>query len=456
VHATGELPAQALRGLCGGAVHLPGDRDYDLARLPWNVQVDQRPAAVAYPAFPDEVAEVLRAAAAAGLRVAPQGTGHGAPPLEGRLTDAVLLRTSAMSELHIDTHRRSARVGAGVLWGDLADSAGLVGLAGLHPSSPDVGVTGYSLGGGIGWYARTYGLQCNAVTAVEIVLADGSFVRVTAESEPELFWALRGGGAPLGVVTALEFDLLPVDSTVAGYLAWDASAVERVLPAWVAWCREAPDAVTTSFRLLQMPPGPHIPRELHHRALVMVDGAVLADDARAAEVLAPLRALRPEFDTVTRVSAASLARLHLEPEGPTPTYASSSLISDLSGEAIDALLSAAGPGSGTELAVIELRQLGGALSRLDPDGGALAGLDGGFLALGLGFDEDPAAWPRQRTDASRLLDSLAPWVTGRRYLPMVDDRTDTRKVFPPGVHAQLSAVRAAVDPGGLFVQPHAT
>ena len=166
----------------------------------------------------------------AGLAVAPQGTGHGAAPLEGRLGDAVLLRTAALGELSIDPDRRIARVGAGVLWGDLADAAGTVGLAGLHPSSPDVGVVGYSIGGGIGWYARRLGLQCNAITAVEVVLADGTFVRATADADAELFWGLRGGGAPLGVVTALEFELFAIDSVVAGFLAWDWTQLERVLP----------------------------------------------------------------------------------------------------------------------------------------------------------------------------------------------------------------------------------
>jgi len=449
--------AEPLRGLCGGSVQLPGDPAYDMARSPWNLQMRDHPAAVAYPAFPDEVAEVLRAAAGAGLQVAAQGTGHGAPPLEGRLGDAVLLRTSAMTELEIDVERRTVRAGAGVLWGDLADAAGRHGLAARHPSSPDVGVVGYSLGGGIGWYARKLGLQCNAVTAVELVLADGTFVRATADRDAELFWALRGGAAPLGVVTALEFELFPLDTVVAGSLAWDWTAVERVLPAWVAWCADAPEETTTAFRLLDVPAADPIPAELHGRQIAVIDGAVLGDDVSAREVLAPLRALRPEFDTVARVPAASLVRLHLDPEGPTPAYASSTLVSDLPDAAIAGILEAVGPGSGTRLAAAELRQLGGALARPAPDGGALSFLDGRFLALGLGLgggdDED---WERQREDAARYLSAVEPWATGRQYLPMLDDRTDTRKVFPPGVHARLSAVRSAVDPGNLFLAPHPT
>jgi FAD/FMN-containing dehydrogenase len=446
--------AEGLRGLCGGSVHLPGDPSYDMARAPWNLQFSDHPAAVAYPAFPDEVAEVLLAAAAAGLSVAPQGTGHGAPPLEGRLNDAVLLRTSAMSELSIDPERRCARVGAGVLWGDLAEAAGRVGLAARHPSSPDVGVVGYSLGGGIGWYARRLGLQCTAVTAVEVVLADGSFVRATADLDADLFWALRGGAAPLGVVTALEFDLFPLETVVAGFLAWDAADVEHVLPAWAAWCAVAPEEATTAFRLVTVPPTEEFPADLRGRMLVMVDGAVLGSDDVATEILAPLRALRPELDTVTRVPASSLVRLHLDPEGPTSAYASSTLISGLPDAAVGAFIDAVGPGSGTGLAVAELRQLGGALSRPDPDGGALSWLDGAFLALGLGFEGGPDDRPRQRAAAARYLSALKPWATGRHYLPMLDDRTDTRKVFPPGVHARLSAIRHRVDPHDLFVAPH--
>ena len=178
---------------------------------------------------------MLRAAASAGLKVAPQGTGHGAPPLAGHLSDAVLLRTSAMTELRVDAARRTARVGAGVLWGDVVERAGRVDLAALHTSSPGVGVVGSSLGGGLSWYARQHGLQCSAITAVELVLADGTFVRATDDVDSDLLWAARGGGGGFGVVTALEFDLLPVSTAYAGMLAWDWTHAQRVLTAWGEW-----------------------------------------------------------------------------------------------------------------------------------------------------------------------------------------------------------------------------
>jgi FAD/FMN-containing dehydrogenase len=342
-----------------------------------------------------------------------------------------------------------------VLWGDLADAAGQDGLAGLHPSSPDVGVVGYSISGGISWYARRLGLQCHAIRAAEVVLADGSIVRASADSEPELFWAMRGSSVPLGVVTSLEFDLFPLETVVAGYLAWDWTLVEQVLPAWVEWAADVSDDATTSLRVVKAPPLPHLPTELQNRQLVIIDGAFLGSDTEAAELLAPLRALRPEFDTVTRVPAASLVRLHLDPEGPAPAYASSRLLTGLPADAIDTVIGSVGPGSGTRLDIAEFRHLGGAVRRPDPSS-ALASLDGEFLVLGLALSGAPNEWVQLREYAARLLTALEPWTTGRQYLPMLDDQTDTRKAFPPEVNARLVELRSALDPERLFVGQHLT
>ena len=226
-------PAAALRGLCGGAVHLPGDAGYDSARMPWNVAVDQRPAAVALPRNVDDVRDVVRAASAAGLRVAPQSTGHGAGPLaEGRLDDVVIVRTSGMAAVSVDPVARVARAEGGALWQDVVAAVAPHGLAALHGSSPDVAVAGYSLGGGLGWYARKLGLATNSVTAVELVTADGELVRADAHQHQDLFWALRGGGGSFGVVTAIEFRLHEIADVYAGMLLWDRERAPEVVRAW--------------------------------------------------------------------------------------------------------------------------------------------------------------------------------------------------------------------------------
>ena len=445
--------ADVLRGLCGGAVHLPGDSSFDEVRVPWNLQVDARPAAVAYPAFASEVADVVRAAASVGLKVAPQGTGHGAPPLAGRLEDAVLLRTSAMTELSVDAERRTARVGAGVRWGDVVDRVGRIHLAARHTSAPGVGVVGSSLGGGLSWYSRDAGLQCSALTAVELVLADGTSVRATDTENSDLLWAARGGGGGFGVVTALEFDLLPVQRVYAGMLAWDWKHAHRVLRAWGDWAGDAPETVTSIARLLQAPDAPWLPADVRGRRLVVIDAVALGDPERSGTVLAPLRALRPEVDTFGDVAAASVARLHVDPEAPTAVYANSVLLADLPDSAVEALVASAGPESGSELLFVELRQLGGALARPAARGGALDRMDGSFLVLGVGVDTG-AGWAAVREDAHRVMRALQPWATASAYLLMADETVDERRGWPAASWQRLAALRAAADPHGLFVPPH--
>ena len=182
-------PAEALRGLCAAGGFLPGDPGYDSARSPWNVAIDQRPAAVAVPTSVDEVVAVVRAASSAGLQVAPQGTGHNAGPLAGRLAHAVLMRMSDFTGVTIDAQRGVARVVGATLWQQVAEAAAAHGFAVLHGSSPDVAAIGYTLGGGLSWYARSHGLACSHLVAAEIVLADGTLVRADENSRFDLLWA---------------------------------------------------------------------------------------------------------------------------------------------------------------------------------------------------------------------------------------------------------------------------
>lgn len=450
---TGTATSAALRAACGGAVHLPGDPGYDAARQAWNAHLDPRPAAVAYPSDARETGAVVRAARAAGLRVAPQSTGHNAGPLP-TLDDVVLLRTSAMREVRIDPVHLRARVGGGVIWEDVVRPAAGFGLATLHGSSPDVGVAGYSLGGGIGWYARQFGMQTNHLTAVELVTADGDLVRADEDHESELFWALRGGGGNFGVVTALEFDLLPVQSAYAGWLVWDWTHAGPVLDAWADWAETAPDCVSTSFRILQLPPIEDVPEVLRGRKIVAIDGAVLADDESARRVIAPLRALRPDLDTFVRMAAVDLVRLHADPEGPTPVVADNCNVAALTPAARDAFVAHAGADSGSSLLMAELRQLGGALGRPDPRAGALPLLHGAAALFALAVPTDAESAARGQADATALATAMTPWSDERAYLNFTEKPIDTRVVHGAERHDRLLTVRRAWDPDGVFLANH--
>ena len=447
--------ASSLAGLCDGEVHLPGDPGYDAARMPWNVAVDQRPAAVARPRTVVDVQAVVRAAAAAGLRIAPQSTGHNAGPLVAHgLDDVVVVRTEQMRGVTIDPTRRIARVEGGALWMDATEPAADHGLAALHGSSPDVGIAGYSLGGGIGWYARKLGLASNSLTAVELVLADGEHLRADATENRELFWALRGGGGNFGVVTALEFRLYPIDTAYAGMLVWDRDHAERVLRRWADWAPEAPDAVTTAFRFLNLPPLPDIPAPLRGRSLVVIDGAVLGCDAEARSILSLLRGLGPEIDTFDCVPARSLTRLHMDPEGPTPAVSDGSLLGGLPDNAIDTILEQVGPDSTSSLLMAELRQLGGALGRAPEGHGALATVDAAYAVFACAIAATPQMAVQGQLDARELTGALEPWSTGRSYLNLSENAVDARTGYGDSAWLQLKGIRSAYDPDDRIVANH--
>jgi FAD/FMN-containing dehydrogenase len=453
IASTAAPDLSSLRGLCGGAVHLPGTPGYDEARMPWNVAVDQRPAAVAYPASAAEVAEVVRAATALGLRVAAQSTGHNAAPL-GALDDVVLVRTSAMTGVTVDPERLVARAEAGVLWEDVVTAVAEHGLTALHGSSPDVGVAGYSLGGGMGWYARKLGLQTNNVTALEVVTPAGEVVRADAESNTDLFWALRGGGGNFGIVTALEFRVFDFDTAYAGWLVYDGSRAAEVLRAWSTWSLDAPDEVTTSWRIVNVPPIEEMPPPFRGRTIVVIDGAVMGTDEEAAAILAPLRALEPEMDSFERQPTAALVRLHMDPEGPTPAVSDTLILDSLPDAAIDGLVAAAGPGSGSTLIVAELRQLGGALGRPHEGAGALPKVDGQFVFFAIGIAATPEMAEKSQADATRAAQAVAPWQNCKHYLNFAEHAVDASKGYDAESFARLQALRAEIDPAGLMVANH--
>jgi len=447
---------EALLAACPGALHAPGTEEYDAHRVPWNVAIDQQPAAVAVPSSAEQVAEVVAAAVGLGYRVAPQGTGHGAAGLAGRdLSDVVLLRTTALTTVTVDPVAGTARVESGAVWQDVVELAASHGLAALHGSSPDVGVAGYCLGGGIGWYARKHGLAANSVSAVEIVTGDGRLVRADAEHHADLFWAVRGGGGSFGVVTALELRLLPIETAYAGMLLWDITHAERVLRAWAAWAEDAPDEVTTAFRVLRFPPMPELPDFLRGRRVVVVDGAVLGDDELGASQVAALRALDPELDTFGRVPAAALGRLHMDPEGPTPNVGGSTMLRALDDATIATFLAQVGADASPAILGAELRQLGGALGRPAPGGGALDRLDAAFCVFLVAVAATPETAAAGRASIDQVLAALAPHGTGGMFLNLAEQRgVEPRAGFATAAWERLVQVRLAVDPAGSFLANH--
>ena len=237
-------------------------------------------------------------------------------------------------------------------------------------------------------------------------------------------------------------------------LIWDQDHADRVLRAWAAWTETAPDCVSTSFRMLNLPPMPELPEFLRGRQLVVIDGAVLADDDRAQEVLADLRALEPEIDTFARVPASSLSRLHMDPEGPTPGVSASTMLAELPEPAIESFLALTGRGSGSSLLAAELRQLGGALGRPAEGAGALPMLDGRFVLFGVAIAATPELAAQGHADAVTLVDALRSYSSGRDYLNFAEAPVDVSASFPEETWRRLTGVRSAVDPVGRLLANH--
>jgi hypothetical protein len=447
------LDVTELRSTLQGTIAVPGDEGWDEARRAWNLAVDQRPAMVALPASVDDVVAVVAFAGRNGLRVAAQGTGHNAAAIAS-LERTVLVKTSALRGVEIDAPARRARVAAGALWAEVTGPASEHGLAPLAGSSPDVGVVGYSLGGGLSWLSRRHGLAANSVLAIEIVTADGRVVRTDRDHEPELFWALRGGGGSFGVVTAMEFALYPAPEVYGGAMLWPWERSTEVLNRYVAWCRTAPDAISTSIRILQVPPMPDVPEPLRGRSFIAVDGAYLGDEAAGAAVLAPLRALEPEIDMFAMMPAAALSHMHMDPEQPVPAIADGMLLDDLTPAAVDALVAAAGPGSGSPLLSVELRQLGGAISVPPAEHGALAKVSGAFALFAVGLPMDAEAGAAIHAHLGRLTDAMDPWDAGRRYLNFTERPSEATAFFPEATYRRLRAAKSAYDAGDVFVSNH--
>ncbi len=394
---------------------------------------------------------MVRYAAANGLRVAPQRSGHSAEPL-GPLEETILVKTSRLGRVEIDARSRCARVGAGARWGDVVPKASPLGLAALHGSTPDVSVAGYTLGGGLGWYGRKHGLAANSVSAIELVGGDGEVRRVSQRTEPELFWALRGGGGNFGVVTALEFDLIPVEEVYAGVLFFPHERAEEVLQAWVEWTAGTPDEVTSVGRLLQFPPFEEVPEPVRGRSFALLEAVFLGGQAEGEELLAPLRALGPAIDTFAMVPPAGISELHMDPREPMPSSSRHALLGELDAKAIAELVAAAGPGSGSTLASVELRQTGGALARTAPHHGALASLPGSFASFAVGL-ADPATAAKTADDLARVEAALRPYEAGQ-YLNFTDQATPAEAFFDVATGARLRAVKQAHDPRRLFQANH--
>ncbi|MEV0720919.1 FAD-binding oxidoreductase, partial [Asanoa sp. NPDC050611] len=362
-----------------GPVLLPGDDGYGAETATWNLSEAQRPAVVVGATSTTDVRAAVRFAAGHGRPVAVVATGHGA--VTGS-DDAVMVNLRRMAGVRVDAEARTATIDAAVEAQHLVEAAAAVGLAPLAGSSPNVGVVGYTLGGGLSpTLGRTYGYSADHVRSFEIVTADGAVRHVDAAHEPDLFWAVRGGKGNFGVVTSLTVDLVPVTRLYGGGMYFAAEHAEKVVDAYRRLTAVAPDALSASFAFLRLPPLDFVPEPLRGRFTVHVRLAYLGPAAEGAQLVADLRSTPRLVDTVAEMPFTDIAAIHADPTKPLPGYESTTLLRDFPAEAADALLAAAGPAVESRALVVEVRQLGGALARPPRVANAVGHRDAGYQFL---------------------------------------------------------------------------
>ncbi len=425
--------AHRLQRSIGGGVYLPGDERYDEERRALLPNLDPKPAVVVAASSPSDVQAAVRVARSHELPFAVQATGHGTRvPADG----GILLKTTAMASVLVDPSRRIARVGPGARWAQVLAAAAPFGLAPLSGSSPSVGVTGYTLGGGIGWLGRRYGLAADSVLRADVVDADGRLITSTPDSHPDLFWAVRGGGASFGVVTSLEFRLHPVNQVYGGISYFPIEGAAATLLRYRQWAATAPDELSTAVLLTRIPDAPHIPEALRGRRAIAIKAMHSSGDVTAAErVLQPVRdAAGPAlFDGYRTMSYADAAM-----GGTAARYLN--FFDTLPDAAIEAIVTAAGH-EDAPVTTIEIRHWAGAIGRPGPHAGPAGHRSSPFSII-------------VDTPTQELTASLSELGTGGTFLNFLGDVTRTASAFTPENYRRLQDIKADYDPDNFFSIGH--
>jgi FAD/FMN-containing dehydrogenase len=446
----------ALRAALPGRVVTPSDAGYDAARAGFSLTTRPTPAVIVVAEDAGDIVAAVDFARAQGLPAGVKATGHNfAAPFDGGL----LITTERMQSIQLDPVARTARVEAGVRWGPVVQAAHAHGLAPLNGSSPTVGVVGYTLYGGFGWLLRKYGAAVDSVLAADVVTADGRLRRASPTSNSDLFWALRGGSGNFGIVTALEFALYPVRAIYGGALFWPLARAEAVLTAYSRLVQAAPDELASSVALLRLPPLPHLPEFLRGQPVITVRAAYVGAEAGGAALLQPLRAIDGLIaDTFRMMSYPEAKTINADPTEPAPAWRTTMMLKDLAPATITALLQLDGPEGAAPVMNLEIRHLGGAMTRLPDDATAFNQRRAPFILqtvdVLLGGPRDEVVKRHTRAIAA----GLRPHATGGVLPSWLGDGDygieRTRAGFSPAHYARLAALKRRYDPTNLFRLNH--
>ena len=445
---------ETLRAGLRGTAHVPGEEGYDDASRAWNLAAHQAPALVVVAGGAADVMAAVRFARDAGIGVGVMATGHGVgAPCDG----GVLINTSKMRGVRVDPVSRTARVEAGALWADVVQEAQPHGLGGLMGSTSHVGVVGYTMGGGFGWLGRKYGFNAASVREADVVTAAGELVRLSAEDNPDLFWGLGGGGGNFGIVTSLKFDLYPVGTLYGGDIFYPMEKAAEVLDAYARWSADLPDEWSTGVAFLNIPPLPALPELLRGRSVIALRGCYCGESPGDGEEM--LRLVReglgePIMDTFGPIPFAAMDSISMDPVDPMGARQHSEMLRELSPEAIETLVEIAGAGSESPLILLEIRQLGGALTRTADRLSTMGKGDSGFIMNGIGPAFTPEMAEGIMAYLTRVAEATRPFQTGDTYVNFMElggaSAQRVKAAYAPEDYERLVALKDRYDPQNLF------
>lgn len=443
-----ESALNELRHQLTGTLHTPVSESWDVARMAWLVNVEQHPLAVLEVASREDIATAVRWALAHGVRIAVQPNGHGAGH---DVASSLLLRTGRLDDIDIDEANQTVRIGAGVNSGQLSAALAGTGLAFLVGSNPDPSVVGLSLAGGLSWFGRAFGFGCDSIIGAEVIDGTGAVRQVSATHDPELFWALRGGGGDFAAVVSLELALHPAPAIYGGRLFWPIEQMGEVMRAFRRVCDNAPETFTAWYHTLQFPPFPEVPEPFRGQSFAMVAVAHLGERDEAEKILAPLRAVPGiAVDLLGELGVEAMAEMADEPTEPMPGMLRSTVIFDLDDATIERLVALVGPGTTSPLMMLQVRHIGGALSRPASQPSAHGPVDGAYNVQAIGMPVVPELVQPIMASLQQVLDAVEPHTTGRTLMNFLDhDQINVWWDAP--TRARLQAVKRTTDPYGVFV-----
>jgi len=435
-----------------GRLLLPGDPMYDSARKVYNAMIDRRPAMIVRCADVADVIAAVRFAGTTGLLTAVRGGGHNAGGL-GVCDDGVVIDLSAMRGVRVEPRTQTVRVEGGCQFGDVDHATHAFGLATPAGILSTTGVGGLTLGGGIGHLTRKCGLTIDNLVAADMVTADGQFITAGAEENPDLFWAIRGGGGNFGIVTSFQFRLHPVETVVAGPMLWDLEHATEVMQFYRDFIGSAPDDINGFFLFLVVPAGPPFPEHLHNRAMCGIVWCYAGAPERLEAAFRPVRGFRPPaLELVGPMPYPALQSMFdgLYPPG-LQWYWKADFVNELSDDAIR-LHVRHGSDLPTPLSSMHMYPVNGAAGRVGAGDTPWSYRDATWAEVIVGVDPDPANNPRIIRWANAYWDALHPYSAGGAYVNfmMHDEGQERVKATYRNNYERLAAIKARHDPGNFF------